>query len=184
MTAKDTLGERIRNGLLQQLSGRESWALGDQAVVSGTNFLTNVMLARFMGLTEFGVFALAWMSVLFVNSIQIALIVAPMMSVGPKQEDKDRPGYFGAVVFQEFVLVFFCFILVFAALKVSGGFFPHAELRQLALPLAVSAFAYQMQDFGRRYFFATRQGRRALADDALSYLPSFPSCFCFIARAT
>jgi O-antigen/teichoic acid export membrane protein len=177
MTAKDTLGERIRNGLLQQLSGRESWALGDQAVVSGTNFLTNVMLARFMGLTEFGVFALAWMSVLFVNSIQIALIVAPMMSVGPKQEEKDRPGYFGAVVFQEFVLVFFCFILVFAALKVSGGFFPHAELRQLALPLAVSAFAYQMQDFGRRYFFATRQGRRALADDALSYLPQLPLLF-------
>jgi O-antigen/teichoic acid export membrane protein len=177
MRARSTLRARIRNGLLRQLSGRESWALGDQAVVSGTNFLTNVMLARFMGLTEFGVFALAWMSVLFVNSIQTALIVAPMMSVGPKQEEKDRPCYFGAVLFQEFVLVFFCFILVFAALKVFGGFFPRAELRQLALPLAVSAFAYQMQDFGRRYFFATRQGRRALADDALSYLPQLPLLF-------
>jgi hypothetical protein len=50
-------------------------------------------------------------------------------------------------------------------------------LRQLALPLAVSAFAYQMQDFGRRYFFATRQSRRALADDALSYLPQLPILF-------
>jgi O-antigen/teichoic acid export membrane protein len=177
MTAKNTFRERIRNSLLRRLLGRESWALGDQAVVSGTNFLTNVMLARFMGLTEFGVFALAWMSVLFVNSLQTALIVAPMMSVGPKQEEKDRPCYFGAVVFQEFVLVFFCLILVFAALKVSSGFFPHAHLRQLALPLAVSAFAYQMQDFGRRYFFATRQGRRALADDALSYLPQLPLLF-------
>jgi O-antigen/teichoic acid export membrane protein len=184
MNAESTLIERIRSGFLRQFLGRETWALSDQAVVSATNFLTNVMLMRFMGLREWGVFILAWMSVQFVNSLQTALIVAPMMSVGPKQEEKDRPGYFGAVVFQEFVLVFFCFILVFAALKVSGGFFPHAELRQLALPLAVSAFAYQMQDFGRRYFFATRQGRRALADDALSYLPSFPSCFCFIARAT
>jgi O-antigen/teichoic acid export membrane protein len=177
MGAKIILWKRICNALRRQLSGRESWALGDQAVVSGTNFLTNVMLARFMGLTEFGVFALAWMSVLFVNSIQTALIIAPMMSVGPKQEEKDRPCYFGAVVFQEFVLVLFCFILVFAALKLSSGFFPHAELRQLALPLAVSAFAYQMQDFGRRYFFATHQGRRALADDALSYLPQLPLLF-------
>jgi O-antigen/teichoic acid export membrane protein len=177
MSAKNTLQERIRNGLPGQLLGRESWALGDQAVVSGTNFLTNVMLARFMGLTEFGVFALAWMSMLFVNSLQSALIIAPMMSVAPKQEGKDRPCYFGAVVFQEFVLVFFCFILVFTAVWVSGRFFPHAELRQLALPLAVSAFAYQMQDFGRRYFFATRQGRRALADDALSYLPQLPLLF-------
>jgi O-antigen/teichoic acid export membrane protein len=177
MSEETTLWERIRNGLLRQLLGREAWALTDQAVVSGTNFLTNVMLIRFMGIREFGVFALAWMSVLFVNSLQTALIVAPMMSIGPKQEEKDRPSYFGAVVFQEIVLVFLCFVLVFAALKVSGNFFPHEGLQQLALPLAVSAFAYQLQDFVRRYFFATRQSRRAFADDVLSYLAQLPILF-------
>jgi len=31
-----------------------------------------------------------------------------------------------------------------------------------------------MQDFLRRYFFATRQSRHALADDALSYLTQLP----------
>lgn len=177
MSAKGTLRERIRNGFLRQLLGREIWALSDQAVVSGTNFLTNVMLARFMGLREFGVFALAWMSVMFVNSLQYALIMAPMMSVGPKQEEKNRPSYFGAVVFQELVLVSFCFVLVFAALKVSSNYFPHADLQRLALPLAVSAFAYQMQDFIRRYFFATRQSRYALVNDALSYLTQLPILF-------
>jgi len=140
------------------------------------------MLVRFMGLREFGVFALAWMSVLFVNSLQSALIIAPMMSVGPKQEEKDRPSYFGAVVFQELVLVSFCFVFVFAALRVSSHIFPHAGLQQLALPLAVSAFAYQMQDFIRRYLFATRQSRRAIADDALSYLTQLPILF-FLHRA-
>ena len=180
MSAKERLWERIRNGFLRRILGREAWALTDQAVVSGTNFLTAVMLLRFMGLAEFGVFTLAWMSVLFANSLQTALIVAPMMSIGPKQEDRDRPCYFGAVVFQELVLVSFCFVLVFVALKLSGLFFPHASLQQLAmlrrlaLPLAVSAFAYQMQDFLRRYFFATRQSPRALADDALSYLTQLP----------
>jgi O-antigen/teichoic acid export membrane protein len=177
MSAEASLWERVRLGLLRQLLGREVWALTDQAVVSATNFLTNVMLARFMGLREFGVFALAWMSVLFVNSLQTALIVAPMMSIGPKQEEKDRPSYFGAVVFQELVLVCFCFVLVFAALNFSSIFFPHAGLQRLALPLAVSAFAYQMQDFVRRYFFATRQSRRAFADDALSYFTQLPILF-------
>jgi O-antigen/teichoic acid export membrane protein len=114
------------------------------------------------------------MSVLFVNSLQTPLIIAPMMSIGPKQEEKDRPSYFGAVVFQEIVLVTFCFVLVFVALKASSSIFRHADLQHLALPLAVSAFAYQMQDFLRRYFFATRQSRRALADDALSYLTQLP----------
>jgi O-antigen/teichoic acid export membrane protein len=174
MSAINALWQQIRKGLFRQLLGREIWALTDQAIVSGTNFLTNVMLARFMGLRQYGVFALAWMSALFVNSLQSALIVAPMMSIGPKQEEKDRSCYFGAVAFQELVLVILCFILLFAALKVSAGFFPHAKLQPLALPLAVSASAYQVQDFLRRYFFATRRNRRALANDALSYLTQLP----------
>ncbi|MGA2352165.1 MAG: hypothetical protein ABSF70_17145 [Terracidiphilus sp.] len=160
--------------MLLLLTGREIWALTDQSIVSATNFLTAVMLARFMGLREFGVFTLAWMSVLFVNSLQTALIVAPMMSIGPKQQEKDRPSYFGTVVFQELVFVSLCFVLVFVALKLSDSVFPHKNLQQLALPLAVSAFAYQMQDFLRRYFFVTRHSRRALADDALSYLTQLP----------
>ena len=177
MNAVTILWAQIKNSFLRPFLGREIWALTDQSVVSATNFLTNLMLVRFMGLHEFGIFALAWMSVQFVNSLQAALIVAPMMSIGPKQEDRDRPSYFGAVVFQEIVLVSFCFIFVFAALRVSSHLFPHTDLQRLALPLAVSAFAYQMQDFLRRYFFATRQSGRALADDALSYLAQLPILF-------
>ena len=173
---------RVQHGFLRYFMGREIWALTDQSVISATNFLTSVMLLRFMGLREFGVFALAWMAVLFVNSLQSALIVAPMMSIGPKQEEKDRPSYFGAVVFQEMVLVSCCFVLVFIILKVADNIFPHSGLQQLALPLAVSAFAYQAQDFLRRYFFVTRQSRRALADDALSYLTQLPVLF-FLHRA-
>src|ERR1035441_771138 len=177
MSEKASLGKRIQSGLCRQFLGREAWALTDQAVVSATNFLTSVMLLRFMGLREFGVFILAWMSVQFVASMQTALIIAPMMSIGPKQEEKDRLYYFGAVVFQELALVACCIVLVFVALKLSGSFFPHKNLQQLALPLAVSAFAYLMQDFLRRYFFSTRQSRRALADDALSYLSQLPMIF-------
>jgi len=83
--------ERLRSSVLRKVLGREIWALADQGIVSGTSFLTNLMLARFMGLHEFGIFVLAWMSVLFVNSLQTSLIIAPMMSIGPKQEEKDRP---------------------------------------------------------------------------------------------
>ncbi|MGA7340505.1 MAG: hypothetical protein WBE72_13520 [Terracidiphilus sp.] len=177
MSRVSDLYGQIWNGFQRQLRGRETWALTDQAVVSATNFLTNVMLARFMGLREFGIFALAWMSVLFVNSLQYALVIAPMMSVGPKQPEKDRPSYFGAVVFQELVLVSICFAAVFAGLEAFGGSFGHADVRHLALPLAVSAFAYQMQDFVRRYFFAAAQGRYAFLDDVLSYFTQLPILF-------
>jgi len=64
--------------------------------------------------------------------------------------------------------------LVFTAVKVFGSWFHFENIQQLAAPLAVSAFAYQGQDFVRRYFFATRQSRRAFVDDALSYLTQLP----------
>jgi O-antigen/teichoic acid export membrane protein len=165
---------RIREGFSRLRRGREAWALTDQSVVSATNFLTNVILARFMGLREFGVFALAWMSVQFVNSIQYALVISPMMSVGPKQEKKDRPAYYGAVFFQELLLVSVCFVVVYVGLRLVGDHIRHVDVGYLAGPLAVSAFAYQAQDFFRRYFFATLQGRRALVDDVLSYLTQLP----------
>ncbi|MDE1162363.1 MAG: hypothetical protein PW792_10530 [Acidobacteriaceae bacterium] len=163
--------ELIKKSPLGLFLGREVWALVDQGLVSAVSFLTNVMLARFMGLHEFGQFALTWMAILFVNSLQTALIVAPMMSIGPKQEEKDRPLYFGAVVAQEICLLLLCFSFIFFGVRTCSGVFHHPEISHLALPLAVAAFAYQGQDFVRRYFFATRQSQRALWDDALSYLP-------------
>lgn len=169
MKVSGALVERLKGGVLQRFLGREIWAFVDQGMVSATNFLTNVMLARFMGLREFGVFVLAWMSVIFVNSLQGALLIAPTMSIGPKQEEKDRPFYFGAVVFQELGLVALCFPLVFLSVKACSGILHHPEVAHLALPLAVAAFAYQAQDFVRRYFYVTRQSRRALYDDVLSY---------------
>ena len=68
-----------------------NWALADQAMVSGVYFLTGILLARYLGLEEFGRFTLAWMAVLFANSIQHAMIIAPMMSIGPKQSAAERP---------------------------------------------------------------------------------------------
>jgi O-antigen/teichoic acid export membrane protein len=174
MTLGSKPGALIRQGLRRVLGEREAWALTDQATVSATNFLTNVILARFMGLHEFGVFALAWMSVLFVNSLQYAVVVSPMMSIGPKQSKEERPTYFGAVVFQEVVLAALCFVLVYAVLRIFGGNIRGVDVRYLAFPLATAAFGYQLQDFLRRYFFATAQSRRAFIDDLISYLSQLP----------
>ncbi len=47
-----------------------NWALADQTMVSGVNFMTGILIARYLGVTEFGRFTLVWMAVLFVNSLQ------------------------------------------------------------------------------------------------------------------
>jgi O-antigen/teichoic acid export membrane protein len=168
---------RLRQILFRVSGGRELAALGDQALVSGANFLTNVILARSLGVSEFGVFALAWMTVLFVNSLQWALVVSPMMSVGPKQTESDRPAYFGAVVFQELIFSVCCTVLVSFAVIGSTKFFPQWNIRGLALPLGFAVLSYLLQDFVRRYFFSIHRSTWALITDAASYLTQLPILF-------
>ena len=72
-----------------------NWALMDQGMVSGANFLTTILIARHLGIEEFGRFTLAWLVVLFTTSLQMAVVVSPMMSIGPKQDGEHAPAYFG-----------------------------------------------------------------------------------------
>ncbi len=58
-----------------------NWVLADQTMVSGVNFGTGLILARFLGLEEFGSFTLLWMLVLFINSIQFSMICGMAPSV-------------------------------------------------------------------------------------------------------
>ena len=147
-----------------------NWALADQAVVSGVNFLTGIFLARYLGLAEFGRYTLAWIAVLFVISINHAMINSPMMSIGPQQSDTESAGYFGAVVVQQLCLAGLAFILLFFGVRLSGMFFPEWRVEALALPLACVALAWQLQDFLRRYFFTRKRAVEAFANDAVAYL--------------
>lgn len=147
-----------------------NWALADQAMVSGVNFTTSILLARFLGLEEFGRFTLAWMVVMFANSIQQAVIVAPMMSIGPKQAEDQKPVYYGAVAVQQALFAGIAFVVVGVGAEFSIEIFPSWRIEGLALPLACASAGFLIQDFLRRYFFSCGRGAAAFASDALRYL--------------
>ncbi len=149
---------------------RVNWALADQSLVSGANFFTTIVLVRYLGIDEFGRFTLAWMAVLFASSLQHALVNMPMMSIGPKQAEAEAPQYYGAVFAQQIVFAALSCTLLWLGTSVSGAVFPAWEIEGLALPLAFAAFAFQMQDFLRRYFFTRGRAKAAVATDAISYL--------------
>jgi O-antigen/teichoic acid export membrane protein len=153
---------------------REISALGDQALVSGANFATSVILARVLGVREYGVLALAWVAVLFVNSLQYAFIVSPMVSVGPKQEPAERPLYYGSVLAQEIMFAVVSAVALGIAVRLSTAHFPQWNVHGLEWPLSCTALAYLMQDFVRRYLFSVRKSQLALASDAISYLTQLP----------
>jgi O-antigen/teichoic acid export membrane protein len=164
----------LRRAILRLSGGKELSALIDQALVSGANFATNVILARALGIREYGVFALSWMAVLFASSLQWAFIVSPMMSVGPKQEEHDRPFYYGAVLIQEIAFAALSVAAMLIVLRASVLRFPQWNVQGLGLPLSFATFAYLLQDFVRRYFFSTGRSKFALLSDAISYLTQIP----------
>ena len=52
------------------------------------------------------------MVVLYSVSLHGTVVIAPMVSIGPKQREDDRPFYFGALVLQHFVFVILSFLLI------------------------------------------------------------------------
>lgn len=147
-----------------------NWALADQVMVSGVNFLTGLLFARYLGIEEYGRFTLTWMAVLFCNGLQQAGIIAPMMSLGPKQEAAREPAYYAAILVQQVIFSVACFFLLGLGVWLSGFVKPEWRIQNLALPLASVLLAWQSQDFLRRYFFVRGWGRLAFLNDAMSYL--------------
>ncbi len=87
-------------------------ALVDQAMVSGVNFFTGILLARYLGIEALGQFTLAWMAAIFLNGLQHAAIIAPMMSIGPKQPALETPAHYGAVIVQQGVFCLCGFVVL------------------------------------------------------------------------
>ncbi len=147
-----------------------NWALADQTMVSGVNFITGLLLARYLGIEEFGKFTLIWMAVLFFNAMHHAVINSPMMSIGPKHPENETPAYFGAVFVQHIIFSLLLFAALFSGAWLCGIYYPEWEIKHLVLPLAASAFAFQLQDFFRRYFFTVGHPAIAFLNDAIRYL--------------
>jgi O-antigen/teichoic acid export membrane protein len=143
--------------------------VADQIVVSGVNFLTGVLIARFLGPEEFGRFTFVWMIVLLFYNLQYALIIAPMMSIGPKQSPAQSPGYFGANAAMEFLFSSAVFVLLLGGLWALDSMFTSWRLQYIAFPLAFSGFVFLAADFLRRFFYTIRKEYVSLMIDIIGF---------------
>jgi O-antigen/teichoic acid export membrane protein len=89
--------------------------LADQAVVSGSNFLIGIVLARVLGIEGYGLFALLWMVVLFGKSINQAFVTRPMLTLAPKKSLSDFRSYLATLHYLQFLTAFGIsfFVLIF-----------------------------------------------------------------------
>lgn len=140
-----------------------SWALVDQATVSLGNFLTQMLLARQLSSSDYGVFALIF-GVIFVivNTIGIA-ITYPLSVKGASATPTDLGRLTSASLWMVSVVLLPEGVIILIAASVLH----HIELFSSAF-LAMAL--WQLQETLRRSIMARLAYREALAGDALSYL--------------
>ncbi|MGE7470190.1 lipopolysaccharide biosynthesis protein [Bosea sp. NPDC003192] len=143
-------------------------SFGDQALSSACNFLTTILLARALGLEAFGLYTMVWLALYFAMSLQLGLIVSPMMSIGTKEQGTEAEAYYTVVFLHQAGFVVVATIAIFAVLMLATG--THSPLADAALPGSMAAASYLTQDFLRRYLFARRRPAGILLIDAINQL--------------
>lgn len=146
-----------------------NWALADQALVSGINFMAAILLVRLLGLAEFGRFTLAWIAVELSLMVQQSLIISPLMSIGPSYSAEDRSAYNSAVLVQMAAFLGISTILFTVGFTVIGLTPLDWPIEHLFWPVTAAAIACQLQNYMRRYLFVTRQPRAGFIIDLVRY---------------
>jgi O-antigen/teichoic acid export membrane protein len=145
------------------------WPVADQAVVSAGNFLTSLLVARFLGVDAFGVFSVLWYLLVFMQTIQGAILISPMLTVGPKIEGNATEHYSATQILQ--ILV--AFVLALAAMSVVMYAGPTlgigASSRNLAFPFAGLVAVAQLHEFFRCYCYARELAHLAFRIDLVRY---------------
>ncbi len=148
--------------------GNNVWALADQVLISGTNFVTMILLARGLNsAAAFGAFVLVHSILLFSNSIQSALVTQPHNVLGVSRYGTDYVRYTSSTAVNQLGLVFCFSTLVSIAWGIS--FFLGSEVAPLLLAMVPAVFAWQLQEFMRRVLYTESRTSMAYAIDIVAY---------------
>jgi O-antigen/teichoic acid export membrane protein len=142
--------------------------LTDQILVSASNFLTGVLLARSLGPEGYGQYVLCMGTILFLTGIQTALIFSPMMVKNPGRGEGAESYYRVLHRGQLLFALAACGLTLLAGALISVAF-PAWGIAPLVLPLAAVALCAGTQEFARRLFLVQRRAVAALANDLTTH---------------
>lgn len=147
--------------------GRDVWAVADQALISGTNFVTMILVAKGLGLPGFGAFTLVYSALLFANILQVALVTQPHNVLGTGRHGRDYAQYTSSCGLVQLLLVAAEAALALLAWGVARK--AQSPAAGMLLALAPSIVFWQLQEFLRRVMYTEGRYAEAFANDVISY---------------
>jgi O-antigen/teichoic acid export membrane protein len=139
------------------------WAVASQAVISGTNFLTTVILVRGLGLEAFGVFSICFLLAMMVHNFLGSFLLTPLATIGPRLRVSSLPAYRGFLLANALAFAATTSLALAALVLVVSGSIT------LAVATAAVSATGTIAELLRRQQFALGSPARAFVVDAIRY---------------
>jgi O-antigen/teichoic acid export membrane protein len=144
----------------------KTWVLADQAIVSGSSFVTNILIARALGITDYGKFSVILLIQLFMLSIQQAVSTGVLQVMVLRYDQRERKFYIKGVFYAQclffLLLSGICLSLFLIAPTLTTGY------PGLFAPALIGTILLLAQDFLRKTLLTLGQERRAFFIDTLT----------------
>ena len=119
------------SGLLLKQNGWFAWlvksvcAIGEQGMIAGSNFLLNVLVARWLTPEQYGAYAIAFAVYILLISLYQALILEPMSVLSASLDEQHFRSYLGSLLRVQARIA--SILVIFLALVVLGVFAIHGH---------------------------------------------------------
>lgn len=154
----------MRGRLLQQ--SPKTWVLADQAVVSGSSFVTNILIARALGITDYGKFSVILLAQLFMLSIQQAVSTGVLQVMVQRYDHKEQHFYIKGVFYAQclffLLLGLVCLSLFLLVPRLTTGY------SGLFAPGLIGTILLLAQDFVRKTLLSLGKRSKAFVIDTLT----------------
>lgn len=147
---------------------RGALTLADQAIVSGTNFLTVLLIGRACAPAELGLYVLGFTILILVTQVQQSLVAVPLTIFSAGASDARRRDLWGAGLVLWLAISFVTSVSLAASALVASSYSFESSIAHVLGVLAITTPLILLREFARRVELARLQPVRALILDTLS----------------
>ncbi len=143
------------------------FAIVDQGLISGSNFILGILLARWLGAEQYGAYALAFAIFVLLSLVYQSLLLEPMSVFGPSEYRKKLPSYAGTLLWIHIAIAFVTFIILGVGALGMTHFPRFGGLPTALIGAAIAAPCVLLFWMARRLYYLTLSSSRAAAGAVL-----------------
>lgn len=155
------------------LKDNKTLTLFDQIIVSGSNFLSSILILRYLGIEEFGIFSFFWLVILFIYSIQQSLIISPLFSNSPKYKNSNLNIFYGNIFIQQIILIILTLIIFLIFIKLFEIIKSEYNFADYFLEISFLIITSQFYNFFRRLHYSKGLQLNIFFIDMIIYITFF-----------